>query len=467
MTSKWTAVIIGGGPAGLAAADTLCHYGIATLVLDENQQIGGQVLRRRPTGWKSGGDAPPIGIKRAGMKILDQVTASGAGIMRNVTVLALTPEREIMFEASNGRVDRLQAEMLLLAGGGREKFFPFKGWTLPGVISTGAAQILMKNAGVLPGRNVLVAGSGPLPLVAAGEILKNGGKLAAFIDINPMFAAAGLLRGGFSQIPRYAEGLMHLSRIVLSRSPRMYGRSVIEVAGDGKLEHVITVRIDDQGRSVPGSQKTFVTDTLAVGRGFAPNIELPHQVGCELEYSAARGGWIVKVDSLMETSLPEIFAAGEVTGIGGAKKALLEGRLAGLSMLRRAGHINLERFRSLAKPLRRQRQKEVAFAELMNKLSRIRSGEYDHLDEDTIICRCEDVTFGDIRKQMERGLETPDELKKALRLGMGNCQGRTCGPILDDMLNTFLDSKNPQGPLSVRMPVKPVSLESLGRSVSS
>jgi NAD(P)H-nitrite reductase large subunit len=259
---------------------------------------------------------------------------------------------------------------------------------------------------------------------------------------------------------------MQLTRIVLSRSPVFYRRRVIEAAGDRKLKSVITAKVDDQGRPIPGSEKTFAADALAIGRGFVPNIELPQLVGCELKYSPDRGGWSVKVDSQLETSLPGIFAAGEVTGIGGAEKALVEGRLAGLSMLYRLGRIDQKSFQSLAEPLKQQREKEAAFSVLINKLNRIQPGEYDTLDDKTVICRCEDVTFGEICRQITRGLAAPQELKKATRLGMGNCQSRTCGPILYEILNAFQVSDASHGPLSVRMPLKPVSLESLSRSAS-
>ena len=466
MTTEYATVIIGAGPAGLSAAHTLCRYGAEVLLLDENRCIGGQVLRRLPSGWIGGSSYFRFGVKRAGLDLARQVSGSAAKILRNVTVMDLRRNGEITIEDQNNRLSRFRAELFLLAGGGREKFFPFNGWTLPGVISTGAAQILMKSAAVLPGENVLVAGSGALPLVVAGEIIKNGGRLAAFLDINPMSSSAELLRGGFPQIPRYAEGAMHLTRIALSRSPVFYRRRVIEAAGNRKLENVITAKVDDQGRPIPGSQKTFAADALAVGRGFVPNIELPQLIGCGLKYSPDRGGWYVKVDSQLETSLPGIFAAGEVTGIGGVKKALVEGRLAGLAMLYRLGRIDQNRFQSLAEPLRRQREQEAAFSVMINKLNRVQPGEYDTLDDKTVICRCEDVTYGDICRQIARGLVTPQELKKATRLGMGNCQSRTCGPILYEILNAFEVNDASHGPLSVRMPVKPVSLESLSRSAS-
>jgi len=191
-------------------------------------------------------------------------------------------------------------------------------------------------------------------------------------------------------------------------------------------------------------------------------VELLQMAGCKLEYETEKGGWVAVTDDRLETCVPSVYAAGEVTGIGGALKSVNEGHLAALSVREQIGEISTAKAETQRRKLLKERKHHMDFVRLFNGLYRIPPAAYDDIPDETIVCRCEDVTVGDIRTAVKMGLKTPAALKLAVRTGMGNCQGRTCGPVIFDLLSGIggLTPKELQ-PLTVRPPVKPVSVAAL------
>jgi NAD(P)H-nitrite reductase large subunit len=242
---------------------------------------------------------------------------------------------------------------------------------------------------------------------------------------------------------------------------------VVEVKGNDKLQEVIAAKIAPDGAIVQGSQKCYETQMLACGNGFIPNIELPQLAGCDLTYDADKGGWIVKVDTSMETSLSGVFAAGEITGIAGGDKALIEGQLAALSILKQFGKPSSKKHRIRQTALLTKRKRCERFGAFLNRQWAIHPREWAGIDDATIICRCEDITMGTIRSWIQEGFTSAPDLKKATRCGMGNCQGRTCAPLIYDILAAYsVAGKQGPHPLSVRTPVKPIPLGDLARLCS-
>ena len=264
------------------------------------------------------------------------------------------------------------------------------------------------------------------------------------------------------QMSKIGEGARYMSRLVLAGVSIGYKKRIVEARGRGSLEEVVVAPVDSNGRIVSGREKIIPTEALAVGYGFVPNVELLQMAGCELEYDADKGGWIAITDDRLQTNVPSIYAAGEVTGIGGALKSVNEGLLAALSIREQIGELTTAQAESQRKKLLRQRVHHMQFVRLVNGLYRIPPGAYEDIPDETIICRCEDVTVGAVKEAIQMGLNTPGALKVAVRTGMGNCQGRTCGPIIFDMLNG-LGGVNVQSlrQLSVRPPIKPVAVRSL------
>lgn len=455
-------VIVGSGFAGLAAANLLGGSKLRVLLVDENRHLGGQMLRRMPPKSTSSGKFGSDRLKRIGFDLVNAVRQNRVHVLKRAEVLGVDSEKVLCLQDGRGRVWEVRAEFIILATGARERFLPFKGWTLPGVMSTGAAQILMKSSGILPAREILIGGSGPLPLVLANELLNHGGRVLGVVVEPFLMAQLPFLKFWRRQTGKLLEGTHALARLLFSRIPVKPGTRIMEARGNAELEEIVTIGLDQQGRGIPGTETRIRTECLAVGHGFTPNLELPQLAGCHLEFRADRGGWIVSVDNHLATSIANVYAAGEVTGIAGAEKSFIEGQMAALDILRKCGLNGKQNLVDQWTVLHRERQNQLKFGRLLNALWRIPSSSYEIIPDETVICRCEEVTMGEIRRQLQNGHATPGALKRATRSGMGYCQGRMCGPTLYDILAAR--SGNLPGdvpPLSVRVPVKPVRLEAL------
>lgn len=462
MPERHPVIIVGSGVAGMAAADLLAGYGVRVLVVDDNARAGGQLLRKFPLASHGIKRFEPDRLKRRGLEMVRRIDRDKVQILNSTQVLGLFPENTLLLEKPGAKVSTYRAETVILATGARERHLPFKGWTLPGVMATGAAQILMKSSGVLPGRNTLIAGCGPLMLVLAAEILTNGGQVRALLDQSAPADKLRAFKAGASIWPKLLEGGLYLARLAAHRVPVRPGVRVIAARGRRHLETVVAARVDAKGRAISGTEKTYSTQTLAVGHGFSPNIELPRQAGCALAHDDDKGGWHVDVNATMATSVPGIYAVGEATGIAGGGKSFIEGRLAAWNILYSQSRVDRERYVAETGRLLRLRRQQVQYGRFLNRWCQPPTQAYADISDDTIICRCEEVTMGDIRKQIANDFITINSLKKATRCGMGNCQGRTCGPILFDVISHY--SQQPSeavGYSSARAPVKTVCLGGL------
>ena len=464
MNKPYHVIIVGSGMAGLAAADLLAMHGLRVLVVDDNAHAGGQLLRKPPHPVSSRRRFEPDPLKRRGMRLAQRLRKSNVQFFNQTQVLGIYPELTLLVDHPNRHVREYRAEALILATGARERQLPFKGWTLPGVMATGAAQILMKSAGILPGRNTLVGGLGPLMLVLAAEILAGGGKVQALLDQSRPVQKLRAVTAGPAIWPKLLEGAVYLARLTAAHISLQQGVRIVEARGRRQLEAVVCARADANGRIIQGTEKIFSTDTLAVGYGFSPNIELPQQAGCSVSHAADKGGWIVDVDPSMTTSVPDIYAVGETTGIAGAGKSLIEGQIAAWDILLRQERVDPRRHADHTRRLTRQRRQQVRYGRFLNQLCRLAPDCYADIPDETIICRCEEISMGEIRRQLSHGLTTMNGIKRATRCTMGNCQGRTCGPILSDMISAF--SRQPPaavGYTSARAPIKTVALGALAR----
>ncbi len=461
MKHSYHVIIVGSGLAGLAAADILSGYGRRVLVIDENSHIGGQLLRTpfHTTGKRF----EPDRTKRAGGRLMARLKRAGVQVLSGAQVLGIYPGPTLIVQESRGQVTEYRGESLILAIGARERHLPFRGWTLPGVISTGAAQILMKSSGILPGKNTLIGGCGPLMLAVAAEILANQGKVRAVLDQSRAASKLGAVTAGPALWPKLVEGAICLARLVAARVPIRQGVRIVEARGNHRLEAVVTARVDVDGRIISGTELIYATDTLAVGYGFSPNIELAQQAGCRIKFNNDKGGWHVNVQETMASTIQDIYAAGEITGIAGGAKSLIEGRIAAWSILAEQGVVDRSTCATHIRPLTRQRRRQVRYGRFLNRLCQLPPDSYTDIPDETVICRCEEVTLGDIRRQLNNGFTTMNGIKKATRCGMGNCQGRTCGPILFDIISARFPSLPPEaiGTTSARVPVKRVVLGAL------
>jgi NADPH-dependent 2,4-dienoyl-CoA reductase/sulfur reductase-like enzyme len=456
--------IIGTGTAGLAAAGMLSGRGLDVRLLDENPRAGGQLLRG-PALAGTTIETPVIdGARRHGLRLLARLVRIGVAFHQGVQVLGIFPDNRLLVQRADGRVIEMAARCIVCASGARERFIPFPGWHLPGVVSTGAVQILLKSAGMLPTGDILVGGAGPLPLLLAHQLASHGGRVAAVVDSSSVAAKLRLLRRLPWQAGRLARGAWLTVSLALAGIPLRSRHWIVGAFGKKCLESVAVARLDREGRVVAGSRQVYATRCLAVGFGFVPNIELLLQAGCETDYRADGGGWVVRTDERMQTSQANLFAAGEVTGIAGGDKALVEGRMCGLSVLETLG-VHVPSAGSLRKRLLRRRRREMAFGAALNRMCRPPSTWVNAVDDETVICRCEDVRMGEVRRSIAEGAIAATDLKKATRCGMGDCQGRICGPIIADILDALAGGAGGRRePPSMRAPVKMVPLGALART---
>jgi NADPH-dependent 2,4-dienoyl-CoA reductase/sulfur reductase-like enzyme len=451
--------VVGGGLAGMAAAEVLGRHGVKVLVLDDNLRPGGQYLRGGRQAGRFGIDP----VRHRGLSLIERLPRSSVQIENRTDVLGIESGFELLVAGENSGISAVGCDHVLLATGARERFVPFKGWTLPGVLATGAVQILIKQSGILPAAETLVAGAGLFLAAVARDIQKSGGRVPAVLDEAPFsrrMPAPGLLA---QQFAKFALGGAMLARLRLAGTDVRSTTRIIEARGDDSLRGVVAARVDRSGVVIPGSETSYRAGCLGIGFGFTANVELAQLAGCGLAFNPGMGGWVVKVNEDLETGVEGIFAAGEITAIGGAAKSLIEGRLAGFSILQRMGRVNSNNMRREISALKKARRRQMAFARYFN-------AQYDFapdymaewmrsLPDDVPVCRCEEVKLGDLRRAVAEGFDTPAAVKKATRCGMGICQGSTCKTILLDVLAALSGKPLACIPLpSVRVPVKPVYL---------
>jgi NADPH-dependent 2,4-dienoyl-CoA reductase/sulfur reductase-like enzyme len=455
-------LVIGNGLAGIVAANRLAAAGAKVMLLDENIHIGGQILRQIPQRLGSLKGYHPDYVKKVGFNFITALKNNEIEVRNRARVLGIYPGHEVLVESDEIKVGTVKAERILLATGARERFLPFRGWTMPGVLSGGAVQVLIKSSGVLPARDLVIGGSGLFLYSVAYECLRAGAKPRAVLEQTPMWNKLPLGWQVLHQLPKLTEGSRFLSRLFFSGVPLRFSTRIVEARGNGTLAQVVSAPVDGSGRMKSGREKIYPTQLLATGYGFSANIELAQMAGCLSEFAVERGGWVVKTDERLETSLPGIFAAGEITGVAGALKSICEGEIAALAILRQMGRPFGPALEKRLAKLLRQRQRHLQFGKYFNLLYSIPAAAYLDIPDDTLICRCEEVTMGDIRRAVANGYDTPATLKLALRSAMGDCQGRICGPVIYDILAALTGrSQADMTPLVVRPPVKPVSIGSL------
>jgi NADPH-dependent 2,4-dienoyl-CoA reductase/sulfur reductase-like enzyme/bacterioferritin-associated ferredoxin len=459
---KADVLIIGNGLAGIVAANRLAEHGKDVVLLDENIHIGGQILRQIPERLGAVRVYHPDYVKKTGFNFIAALKAKKITVLNRTRVLGIYPGREVLIEENEKKVRTLKAERIILTTGAREKFLPFRGWTKPGVLSSGAVQALIKSSGVLPARDLVIGGSGLFLYAVAYECLRSGAHVRAVLEQTSLLNKLPLAGQLLHQLPKLTEGSRFLSKLIFSGVPMRFSTRIIEARGNGAVEQVVSAPVDGCGNTISGREKIYQTPLLAVGYGFTANVELAQMVGCRTEYAAARGGWVVGTNVNLETSLPGIFAAGEITGIAGALKSICEGEIAALTILHEQGQIAALLYEKRLAKLLKERYHHLQFGKYFNLLYRIPAAAYLDIPDDTLVCRCEDVTMGDIKRAVANGYDTPATLKITLRSAMGDCQGRICGPIIYDILAALTGrSQGSMTPLVVRPPVKPVSIDSL------
>lgn len=405
---EFDVLVVGAGPAGLAAANSAAESGLRVGIVDDNPELGGQIWRGAVADQKKRSSAPQV--------------LPGVEVFRQTRVFHQS-EPGVLLAEDEDRLWRFSYEKLILATGARERFLPFPGWTLPNVMGAGGLQALVKSGLPIAGRRVVVAGSGPLLLAVAAYLWKHGAKIPVVCEQASRSCLARFGAGLIAYPRKIAQG--YRLRKELAGVPFAANSWPLAAEGRERLEEVVLWR--------DGETQRIACDYLACGFHLVPNTELAALLGCEM-----RDGH-VQVNEFQETSIAEVYCAGEVTGIGGLERSILEGRIAGLGA---AGN------RGDARRYFRARGKQDKFARNLARTFRLHPVLRHLPTAETIVCRCEDVTRGQLEEHASWRAA-----KLHTRCGMGPCQGRVCGPAVQFLFNWQ--------PGSVRPPIFPVRVGSL------
>lgn len=459
-------LVVGAGPSGLAAARDLARAGIDVLIVDDRSKLGGQFFKQPNTG---------LPIKESelddqflsGRRLMNETVSAGVTILTGVTVwAAFAPDRYMARSADERWV--IEPKRVILATGAFERGVPVPGWTLPGVMTTGAGQTLLRSYQVSPGERVLIAGNGPLNIQLAAELSHAGATVVGLVEAARIFSPfrfASGLRMAFNSPSLTFDGGKYLAGFAARRVPVITGGVIEQLEGDARtgVSRATVARLDSNGTAT-GRRRTFDVDAVCLGYGFLPSNDLARSLGCAHDFDAAMGSLVTRTDRTGRTSVPTVWSIGDSAGVRGAKFAQAQGALAAAAvaseLLGRRVIATRSAMRSARRNLAFQRGVQGLFAApiLTDQLAR----------PDTVVCRCESVTYAEIREAISDRISAPGSVKRITRAGMGKCQGRYCGPVLTEM--RFRHDGTPVGERSgfaPQAPVKPVPLSDVAAPPAS
>jgi len=446
--------VIGAGPAGMAAAAVAAELGLDTLIVDEQDAPGGQIYR----GVERAEDTGQLGADYlAGKTLAATLRASGARYLPATTVWHIDPDGTLSL-LSAGASRTIRARRILIATGAIERPVPIPGWTLPGVMTAGAAQIMLKTAGLVPAGRAVLAGQGPLLWLVAAQLVRAGAPPALILETTPRrnyHAAARLLPGVLWPARRALwKGLGLIREVRGADIPivrEVTGlRALGRAQGDSsRVEHIAW----DGGEAA--------ADLLMLHEGVIPNTQISLALQIDHRWDAGQLCWRPAVDEWGATSLRTIAIAGDGGGIAGAEAAALTGRLAALDTASFLDRIDPAERDRRARPIRAALKRELAIRPFLDALYRPAPSMLVPAD-DVIACRCEEVAVSSIRRAARLGAQGPNQAKAFTRCGMGACQGRICGPIVGAVIADTLGKPIAEiGTYRPRAPYKPITLGTL------
>lgn len=439
--------VIGAGPAGLSAAVVAAELGLSVVLVDAGAQTGGQFWRHpderhresfaadESTGhhhWRHYTDlrdrlAEAIRTGRlthlAGRQVWRADAVADGVALRTSPVSgadALAPEERTT-----------QARRLVIATGAYDRQLPVPGWTLPGVMAAGGVQAMLKANQVAAGRRAVVAGTGPFLLSVAAGLADAGVEVVAVCDANALSRWAATPLRALQEPSKLWEGAQYAATFLRHRVPLHTRTVVTAVRGEGRASAVELSRVDGAGRVRPGSSRTVEADLVAFGWGFTPQLEVAVGLGLRTHVDVDES-LVIDVDDDLRTSNPLIFAAGEVTGVGGAIASCAEGELAGAAAAQDLGRtVDRRRMQRHRRRLRRGR----SFAIGMHRASPVPEAWSSWLTPQTVVCRCEEVSASEVEDAVcGLGADDARDVRVTARPGMGLCQGRVCGFALSKLV---------------------------------
>jgi NADPH-dependent 2,4-dienoyl-CoA reductase/sulfur reductase-like enzyme len=446
--------IIGGGPAGLAAAATAAALGASVVLLDEQASPGGQIYRSITS-------APPQRIATlgpdyaAGAVLTSAFAASGARHEGNAAVWQVTRERTVHF-VQHGATKTLDARQVILCTGALERPFPIPGWTLPGVLTAGAAQILLKSADAVPAGPVVLAGCGPLLYLLGWQYLRAGAPISAVVDTTgPRDYRRALphLAGALPEWRALLKGASFLRALRRAGVPFHTGARALAVEGE---QAASALRFEQRGVT-----RRIDAQLILLHQGVVPHTQFSWSLRAAHRWDTQQLCWVPQTDAWGQLDVPGIFVAGDSRGIGGAQAAAEQGRLAALAAACCIGRIDAARRDALAVGPMRALRGVLRIRPFLDALYRPKD-EHRIPADDVVVCRCEEVTAAEIRGIVRLGVPGPNQAKAFSRCGMGPCQGRQCGLSVTELIAAERGVSPAQvGYYRIRPPLKPLTLGEL------
>lgn len=465
--ARCSVLIIGAGPAGLAAAEAVAQREIDVVVLDERPYPGGQYYKPLAPSHRFSEDRPSDRQFRDGLELVNRVEKLGARIHSETLVwdVEVLTGGEIVVRAldAQGSIN-WTAQKLIVATGAFERAWPVPGWTLPGVITTGAAQTLSRSYQIAPGQRVLFAGNGPLNLQVAADLAAAGVNVVAVAEAASRpglvhFSDALTMLKARPDLVR--QGLGYLAKLKAQGAPVRYRHVLVRVEGADKAERAIIAKVDDRGQLVAGSEVAFDVDVVCLGYGFAPSSEIGRLAGCKHVVDRRSGNTLVadrQADT--RTSNPNIFVAGDAGGPWGAHAAIVQGTLAGLTVasdLRRPASAPAD-----TDALNRRLEQEHRFQRALWRVFAAPAHLSPSIDDQTVICRCENVAYGEVKRAIADGAADIPTVKRKTRCSMGRCQGRYCASIVATLLEENAKTTLTASTFSrMQTPVRPVGMHAI------
>jgi NADPH-dependent 2,4-dienoyl-CoA reductase/sulfur reductase-like enzyme len=446
--TRYDIAIIGAGPAGMAAAVEARRLGLSAIVVDEQRSPGGQIWRDVERATEA--DCSRLGPDYArGKNLAAAFRASGAVYRPRCLVWHVDAPGRLLNASGPGGTFTIDARNIIVATGALERAMPVPGWHLPGVMTAGGLQILLKTSGLVSDRAVLT-GNGPLLWLIASQMVAAGVPPKALVEV----ATPGSIRRSLWKLPGAMRDLKQLRKgLAMIQAVRRAGVAIYRNAG--KVE--VTGTGIASGLKFVCSKQTIqiATDCIAIHHGILPNPQVPRLLGCRHAWDEAQAAFRPEIDEYGETSVSGIFVAGDGAKTGGAVAAEITGSIAARRIAQLLGHDAYPR------QLRSTLAAALAIRPFLDTLYPP-SAQCDVPLDNTIICRCEEVTAGDIRAAIAIGAKGPNQAKAYLRCGMGPCQGRVCGTTVSRLIASELNiNEEKVGYYTVRPPIKPLPLRAL------
>ena len=456
MSGAHRVVIVGAGPAGIRAAETLVAAGIRLVVIDENARWGGQIYRQPPA--DAGFARSKSTLYGFEAKKAEAIHEAMAKLLPRIDYRPDT----LVWACEQNRLDTIHADReasvpythLIIASGATDRIVPLPGWTLPGVYTHGGAQVALKAQGCAIGQRTVFAGTGPLLYLVAYQYAKAGAQVAAVLDTSPFARQASCAPKLLNQPGTFAKGVYYVAWLKAHGVRMEHGVSLAAIEGDEAVRHI-------RWHSADGKEHAIACDAVGLGYGLRPETQLADLAGCRFAFDALNRCWLPERDASGRSSVPGVYLAGDGAGIAGADAAELAGRRAALAVLEDLG---------IAAPRDAHAPDANAIEKQLARIARFRAGIEEafappancaaNWPDDLTLCRCEEVDAGTLRSCIRNGFASDvNRLKALTRIGMGRCQGRMCGESAAALLSAETGKPlHEVGRLRSQAPIKPIPI---------